>query len=77
MNLIPCECGKVYIGQTGSFIQAKCKEYVRHIWLVQLEEYEVAEHSINTGKQIDFNNVSVLNRASGYMDRLFKEAIQI
>jgi hypothetical protein len=33
-------------------------------------------HSINTGHQIDFNNTSVLNRASGYMDRLVKEAIQ-
>jgi hypothetical protein len=34
------------------------------------------EHSINTGHQIDFN-VSVLDRASGYMDCLIKEAIQI
>jgi hypothetical protein len=37
----------------------------------------IAEHSINTGHKIDFNNVSVLDRASGYMDRLVKEAIQI
>jgi hypothetical protein len=65
MYLIPCECGKVYIGQTGSFIEANFKEYIRHIWLDQPEEYAVAEHSINTGKQIDFNNVSVMVRASG------------
>jgi hypothetical protein len=74
---IPCECGKVYIGQTGSFIEAKCKEYVRNSWLDQPEEYVVAEHSTNTLKQIDFNNVSVLDRAPGYMECLFKEAIQI
>jgi hypothetical protein len=37
----------------------------------------VAEHSINTGHQIDFNNISVLERVSGYMDHLVKEAIQI
>jgi hypothetical protein len=37
----------------------------------------VAEHSINTGHQNGFNSVSVLDRASGYMDRLVKEAIQI
>jgi hypothetical protein len=34
------------------------------------------EHSINTGHQNDFN-VSVVDRASGYIDRLVKEAIQI
>jgi hypothetical protein len=28
-------------------------------------------------REIDFNNVSVLDRASGYMDHLIKEAIQI
>jgi len=45
--------------------------------LDQLEKSAVAEHSINTGHQIDFNNISVLDRASGYMDCLIKEAIQI
>jgi hypothetical protein len=77
MYLTACEGGKVFIGQTRSFIEAKCKEYLKHIWLDQPEEYAVAEHSINTVKQIDFNNVSVFDKASGYMDRLVKEAIQI
>jgi hypothetical protein len=35
------------------------------------------EHGINAGHKIYFNNISVLDRASGYMDRLIKEAIQI
>jgi hypothetical protein len=73
---IPCECGKVYIGRTGRYIEVRCKEHMRHIRLDQPEKSEVAEHSINTGHQIDFN-ISVLDRASGYMDRLFKEVIQI
>jgi hypothetical protein len=50
---------------------------MRHIRLDQPEKSAVAEHSINAGHQIDFNNVLVLDRASGYMDRLVKEAIQI
>jgi hypothetical protein len=74
---IPCECGKVYISQTGRSIEATCKEHMRHIHLDQPEKSAVAEHSINTGHQIDFNNTSVLDRASGYMDCLVKEAIQI
>jgi hypothetical protein len=74
---IPCECGKVYIGQTGRSIEARCKEHMRHIWLNQPEKSAVVEHSINTGHQIDFNSISVLDRASEYMDHLIKEAIQI
>jgi hypothetical protein len=74
---IPCECGKVYIGQTGRSIDTRCKEHIRHIRLDQPEKSAVAEHSINAVHKIDFNNVSVLDRASGYIDRLFKEAIQI
>jgi hypothetical protein len=50
---------------------------MRHIRLDQPEKSAVAENSINAGHQIDFNNFSVLDRASGYMDRLVKEAIQI
>jgi hypothetical protein len=50
---------------------------MRHIWLNQLEKSAVAEHGMNRGHKIDFNNVSVLDRASGYMDHLVKEAIQI
>jgi hypothetical protein len=73
---IPCECGKVYIGQSGRSIEARCKEHTGHIRLDQPEKSAIAEHSISTGHQIDFN-VSVLDRASGYMDRLVKEAIQI
>jgi hypothetical protein len=67
----------MYIGQTGKYIEARCKEHMRHIRLDQLEKSAIAEHSINAGHQIDFNSFSVLDRASGYMDRLVKEAIQI
>jgi hypothetical protein len=50
---------------------------MRHIRFDRPEKSAVAEHSINAGHMIDFNNVSALDRASGYMDRLVKEAIQI
>jgi hypothetical protein len=73
---ILCECGKVYIGQTGRSREARCKEHMRHIRLDQPEKSAVAEHSINAGHQIDFN-ILVLDRASGYTDRLVREAIQI
>jgi hypothetical protein len=50
---------------------------MRHICLDQLEESAVAEHSANTGHQIDFSNITILDRTSRYMDRIVKEAIHI
>ena len=44
---IPCECGKMYIGQTGRSIQLRIKEHERHIRLVQPDKSAVAEHSFN------------------------------
>ena len=32
---IPCECGRVYIGQSGQSIQLRIKEHDRHIRLEQ------------------------------------------
>jgi hypothetical protein len=77
MYRIPCKCGKVYVGQTGRSSEARCKEHMRHICLNQLEKSVVAELSMNTGHQIDFSNITILDRTSGYMDQDIKEAIHI
>jgi hypothetical protein len=44
---IPYECGLVYIRQTGGFIKTRLKEYHWHIWLVEPDKSEVAEHISN------------------------------
>jgi hypothetical protein len=74
---VPCECGKVYIGQTGGTIEARCKEHMRHIRLGQPEKSAVAEHRFHSGHNIDFSSVSILNKVTGFMDRIIKEAIEI
>jgi hypothetical protein len=43
---IPCECGKVYTGQTGRLIETTFKEHHRHIRLYHSEKPVVAERSI-------------------------------
>ena len=37
----------------------------------------MAEHSISTGHCIDFSGTSILDRTSGYVDRVVKEEIEI
>jgi hypothetical protein len=74
---IPCEFGKVYNGQTGRTTETQCKEHKRHIRLGQPDKSAVVEHSIKAGHNIDFNNIMILDKVTGYMDCIVKEAIEI
>jgi hypothetical protein len=74
---VPCECGKVYTGQTGRTIEARDKEHMRHSHLGQPEKSAVAGHRFDSGHNIDFSSVYILNKATGFMDRIIKEAIEI
>jgi hypothetical protein len=47
---IPCEYGRVYIGQSSRSIQLRIKEHNRHIRLAQPDKSAVVEHSINHDK---------------------------
>jgi hypothetical protein len=46
---IPCECGRVYIEQTGHSMDIRIKEHQRHTQLEHPRKSAMAEHSINQG----------------------------
>jgi hypothetical protein len=56
-------------------VEVRCKEYMRHD-SINWRNLRL-RNTASTQDTIDFNSVSVLDRASGYLDRLVKEAIQI
>jgi hypothetical protein len=74
---IPCECGRVHIGQTGRSVDIRLKEHQRHIILEHPEKSAVAEHNIDQGNCIPFHSSSILATKTRYMDRIVREAIEI
>ena len=77
MYSIPCSCGKVYIGQTGRHISTRIKEHMRDTRDRQGDRSAVAEHRMETGHIIKFEEAQMLSREARFWPRLYKEAIEI
>ena len=74
---IPCECGKVYIGETGRAMQDRIKEHDRDIRLAHTQTSAVSEHANETGHLPLWDQVKFIDRDPHRYTRRVKEAIQI
>ena len=74
---IPCECGKVYIGETGRPMKDRIKEHERDIRLVRTQTSAVSEHANNTGHNPLSNEVKFIDRDPHWCARRVKEVIHI
>ena len=73
---ISCECGKVYIGDTGRPMEDRIKEHNRDIRLARTHISAVSGHANNTGHQPLWNEVKFIDCDPHWYTRGVKEAIQ-
>ena len=59
---IPCECGKVYIGETGRSMHERIKEHDRDIRLARTQSSTVSEHINATGHYPLWDGVKFIDR---------------
>jgi hypothetical protein len=67
----PCNCSRVYIGQSGRSTQIRIKEHNRHIRLAQPNKSAVAETALLNYR------TQQLSAKTEYLDRLIREAIEL
>ena len=74
---IPCECGQVYIEQTGRMVSERISEHKRDLRMQYFDKSAVAQHALENNHHIGFNEARLINRATNYWDRIRREAIEI
>ena len=74
---IPCECGKVYIGETGKSMHERIKEHDRDIQVARTQTSAVSEHANKLGHYPLWVEVKFIDRDLHWYTRRVKEAIHI
>ena len=59
---IPCECGKVYIWETGRSVHERIKEHDKGIRLARTQSSAVSQHSNATGHYPLWDEVNFIDR---------------
>ena len=70
---IPCECGKVYIGETGRAMQERIKEHDRDVRLARTQTSAVSEQANEMGHLPIWKEVKFIDRDPNWYTRRVKE----
>jgi hypothetical protein len=74
---IPCECGKVYIGETGRTLDTRLQEHKRSVQKRDPDISKLAEHAITMGHRFLWTDAEIIGRETNWKAREFQEAAEI
>ena len=74
---IPCECGLVYIGETGRNLSLRLKEHKTNCEKCELEKSAVAKHTWTYDHRIKWNESTILAVDNHKYSRKMRESIEI
>ena len=74
---IPCQCGKVYVGETQRCLETRVKEYKDACNKGDTGKSAIAEHQWDQKHQVNWEGTRVLDRASRPVQLRVKEALYI
>ncbi len=74
---IPCECGLVYIGETGRNLSKRLKEHKTNCEEAELDKSAVAKHAWTYDHRIKWDEANILAMDSHRFSRKMRESIEI
>ena len=74
---IPCQCGKVYVGETQRRLETRVKEHRDACNKGDTGKSAIAEHQWDQQHQVNWEDTRVLDRASRPVQLRVKEALYI
>ena len=74
---IPCQCGKVYVGETQRHLETRVKEHRDACNKGDTWKSAIAEHQWDQQHQVDWDATRVLDRAARPVQLKVKEALHI
>ena len=74
---MPCECGKVYIGETGRNLPTRLKEHRAHSRRGDFEKLSIVKHSHIKDHQIDWQAAQLITPINSWHTRRMREANKI
>ena len=75
--MVPCSCGKKYVGETGATIKSRIQQHRKAVFENKSNDSALAEHDTECGGDILWDNVSVLSTESRFFRRSVRESLEI
>ena len=74
---VPCLCGGHYVGQTKKRTNARLLEHEKAIFLGNIKDSALSEHSVNCPHEVDWENAATIATEPRYFRRCVREALEI